>query len=198
MIIRFAPARLRRAGVPWLAAALVLSALPLAGHAQEEAAIVKRASELREAPGDTGRVLAPLPADSAVTRTGERQGPWIRVRTAIGALGWVHLFDIGPVSGSGSGSVAGAFRSVTSLFSKPSTQRSTTSTSTIGIRGLDAEDLAKAQPDEQAVAKMEALRQSDGEARQFARRASLSAVRVDPLQAPDRTQPVTSSQGNQP
>ena len=193
MIIRVAPARLWRTGLPWLAALLMLSTLPLASHAQEEAVVVKRASELREAPGNTGRVLAPLPADSAVTRTGERQGPWIKVRTAAGTLGWVHLFDIGPVSGSGSGSVAGAFRSVTSLFSKSSAQRTTTSASTIGIRGLDAEDLAKAQPDVQAVAKMEALRQSDSEARQFARRAALSPVRVEPLQEPVRTQPATSN-----
>src|SRR6476661_10789450 len=126
MRLRFAPARLRGAGAHWLLALLVLCTIATTGHAEEEAAVVKRASELREAPGDTGRVLAPLPADSAVTRTGERQGPWIRVRTATGALGWVHLFDIGPVSGSGSGAVAGAFRSVTSLFSKPATQRSTT------------------------------------------------------------------------
>jgi hypothetical protein len=199
MLNRFdPPGRLRRAGAPWLAALLVLSALPGPGHAEEEAALVKRGSELRETPGEAGRVLAPLPADTAVTRTGERQGPWVRIRTATGTAGWVHLFDIGPATGSGSGSVAGAFRSVTSLFSKPSTQRTTTATSTIGIRGLGAEDLAQAQPDMQAVARMEALRQSDNDARQFARRASLSPVSVEPLPAPARAQPApAANQGDQ-
>lgn len=192
MIIRFAPARLRRAGAPWLAALLVLAAVPLHGHAEEEVASVKQASELREAPG-SGRVLAQLPADSAVTRTGERQGPWIRVRTGDGTLGWLHLFDVGPAGGNGSGTVAGAFRSVTGLFSKPSSQRSTTSTTTIGIRGLDAEDLAKAQPDTQAVAKMETLRQSDADARQFARRAALATVSVEPLPAPTRPAPAAGN-----
>ncbi|MGZ5269296.1 MAG: SH3 domain-containing protein [Ramlibacter sp.] len=185
MIIRFTPTGLRHAGAPWLAALLVLAALPTAGHADDEAVVVKRASELHESPGEAGRVLAPLAADSTVTRTGDRQGPWVRVRTATGTIGWVHLFDIGPASGggSGNGAVAGALRSVTSLFGKPSVQRTSVSTSTIGIRGLGAEDLAQAQPDVQAVARMEALRQSEAEARQFARRAALVPVGVAPLPA---------------
>ena len=176
----------RGAGSAWIAALLVASALPGVAQAEEEAAVVKRGSELRESPGDGGRVLAPLPAETAVTRTGERQGAWVRVRTAAGAAGWVHLFDVGPATGSGSGTVAGAFRSVTSLFSKPTAQRTTASTSTIGIRGLGAEDLAQAQPDVQAVARMEALRQSDNDARQFARRAQLTPVSVEPLPEPSR------------
>jgi hypothetical protein len=176
----------RSAGTAWVAALLVAAALTGPVHAEEEAAVVKRGSELRETPGDTGRVLAPLPADTAVTRTGERQGAWVRVRTAAGAAGWVHLFDVGPASGSGSNAVAGALRSVTGLFSRPAAQRTTASTSTIGIRGLGAEDLAQAQPDPQAVARMEALRQSDNDARQFARRAQLTPVSVEPLPEPSR------------
>lgn len=183
----------RAAGTAWIAAVLAASALPGLALAEEEAAVVKRGSELRETPGDGGRVLAPLPAETPVTRTGERQGAWVRVRTTAGAAGWVHLFDVGPASGSGSGAMAGAFRSVTSLFSKPAAQRTTTSTSTIGIRGLGAEDLAQAQPDVQAVSRMEALRQSDNDARQFARRAQLAAVRVEPLPDPSQLPAATST-----
>lgn len=181
------------AGTAWIAAVLAASALPGLALAEEEAAVVKRGSELRETPGDGGRVLAPLPAETAVTRTGERQGAWVRVRTTAGAAGWVHLFDVGPASGSGSGAMAGAFRSVTSLFSKPAAQRTTTSTSTIGIRGLGAEDLAQAQPDVQAVSRMEALRLSDNDARQFARRAQLAAVSVEPLPEPSQLPAATST-----
>lgn len=188
----------RGAGTAWIAVLVAASAVPGAARADEEAAVVRRGSELRDAPGDNGRVLAPLPADTAVTRTGERQGAWVRVRTAAGATGWVHLFDVGPASGSGSGTMAGAFRSVTGLFSKPATQRTTTATSTIGIRGLGAEDLAQAQPDLQAVTRMEALRQGDNEARQFARRAQLTVVSVEPLPEPSRVPaaPSTSTPGN--
>ena len=168
--------------------ALALAAVPALVHAQEEAAVVKRASELREAPGDTGRVLQPLPAATALTRTGERQGPWVHVRTAAGTAGWVHLFDIGPATGGGTASggnvLSGALRGVQGLFAKPADRPLTTATSTIGIRGLGAEDIANAQPDPAAVARMEALRVSDADARGFAQTAAWQPVPVDPLPAP--------------
>jgi len=156
-----------------------------AAWAQEEPAVVRRATELREQPADGGRSLASLPADTAVTRLAERQGPWVRVRTATGAVGWVHLFDVGApgAPASASSGPSGVLRGVTSLFSKP-TPRTTVSTSTIGIRGLGAEDLAQAQPDEAAVARMEALRVSEQQARQFAREARLAPAAVDPLPDP--------------
>jgi len=159
----------------------------------DEAAMTKRATELREAPGESARSLGALPAQAPVTRLTQRQGPWIQVKTAAGATGWVHLFDVGPATGAGSagasstgGGAAGALRSVTSFFTKPSQQRATTSTSTIGIRGLGAGDLAQAQPDTAAVARMEALRQDETQARRFARTASLAAATVEALPAPAR------------
>jgi hypothetical protein len=184
-----------------LVACVALGAGP--AHAQEEAAVVRRATELREAPGESGRSVAALPADTALTRLGERQGPWVRVKTAAGATGWVHLFDVGPASGAGSAGsssgAAGALRSVTSFFTKPSQQRAATPTSTIGIRGLGAEDLAQAQPDAAALAKMDALRQDEAQARRFARGASLAAARVDPLPAPARAAaPANPTQAGNP
>jgi hypothetical protein len=157
-----------------------------AAWAQEEPAVVRRATELREQPGDAGRSLAPLPVDTAVTRLPERQGPWVRVRTAAGAVGWVHLFDVGAPGASAAssgGGASGLLRGVTGFFSK-STPRSTVSTSTIGIRGLGAEDLAQAQPDMAAVARMESLRVSEQQARQFAREARWTPASVEPLPAP--------------
>jgi hypothetical protein len=183
------------AAAPWVLALALLAAWP--AHAEEEAAVIKRTSELREAPGDTGRAVATLAADSAVTRLGDRQGAWVKVRTGAGAVGWLHMFDIAPASASGSGGAAGALRSVTSLFSKPTAQRTTTATATIGIRGLGAEDIAQAQPDVPAVGRMEALRASDTDARQFARQAPLAAVSVEPLPAPARAAATTSGTGDQ-
>lgn len=168
--------------------AIALALLLLSSAWAQEAALTRRATELREAPGDGSRSLAALPAQAAVTRTGERQGPWVQVRTAAGAAGWVHLFDLGPASagtpGAGGGDiVGGALRGVTSLFGgRPATQAATTA----GIRGLGAEDLAQAQPDAAAVARMERLRQSEADARSFAARAAWTPVAVDPLPAPAR------------
>lgn len=166
-------------------AALVFLLVASAAWAQE-AAVTRRATELRETPSDSGRSLAPLPAQAALTRTEQRQGPWVQVRTAAGATGWVHLFDLGPAtttaasSGDG-GVVGGALRSVGSLFggggSKPA------QTSTTGIRGLGAEDLAQSQPDLNAVKQMEDLRVSDADARSFANRSAWKPAAVEPLPA---------------
>ena len=75
--------------VHWLGSCALLLASALA-HAQPESVLVKRTTELREAPGETSRSVAPLAARTPVTRSGERQGAWIHVRTAEGASGWVH------------------------------------------------------------------------------------------------------------
>ncbi len=179
------PASTRPAG--WLLASLL--ALAPAAWAQE-AAVTKRDTELREAPGDTGRSIAPLAAQTPVTRLPDRSGAWVQVRTAAGAAGWVQIFDLGPASGGASTSApsesgGGLLRGVTGLFSRGGSG-TPSGTSASGIRGLDAADLARAQPDTAAVAQMEALRQSDAEARDFAALALLQPVAVDPLPAPPR------------
>lgn len=170
--------------------ALALMTVLVASAAAQEAAVTRRATELREAPGDQARSLAALPPQSTVTRTNERQGPWVQVRTAAGATGWVHLFDIGPANAApaadGGSSVGGALRGVTSgvagLFGGGRPAQAATSAT--GIRGLGAEDLAQAQPDAGAVAQMERLRQSEADARAFAQSAALRPVAVAPLAAP--------------
>lgn len=184
----------------WRRAMLALAcALTSAGAwAQEEPAVVRRATQLREQPGEASRSIAPLAADTAVTRLPERSGPYVRVRTAAGAVGWVHLFDVGaPGSSNSSGGASGLLRGVTGFFSK-STRPTTVSTSTIGIRGLGAEDLAQAQPDTAAVTRMEALRVSEQQARQFAGEAQLVPASVQPLPAPPRPASSNGPPGSQP
>lgn len=166
-------------------------------QAQTEALLVKRAAELREAPGESARSLAVLAARTPVTRSGGRQGAWIQVRTAEGASGWIHMFDIGSAaSAPPSGAAANALRGLGSFFNKGSAQGGTvTATSTVGIRGLGAEDLARAQPNPAAVTQAEALRQDADGARQFAVSAALSSRVVEPLPAPAQAQPQTSNPG---
>jgi hypothetical protein len=60
----------------------------------------------------------------------------------------------------------------------------TVPTTTVGIRGLSAEDIAQAQPNAEAVAQMEALRQSEAQARAFASGATLVSQTVTPLPSP--------------
>lgn len=155
-------------------------------QAQSESVQIKRAAELREAPGESARSLAALAARTPVTRSGARQGAWIQVRTAEGASGWVHMFDVGAASSAApAGAGTSALRGLTSFFNKGSAQGGTvTATSTVGIRGLGAEDLARAQPNPAAVVQAEALRQDADQARQFATSAALSSRAVDALPAP--------------
>ena len=186
------------------AVALVLVLLPAAWA--QEAAVVRRATELRDAPADSGRSIASLPAQAPVTRTAERQGAWVQVRTASGVTGWVHLFDVGPAAaadaaGGGGNFLGGALRGVTSLFGGGGGSRTTQTATTAGIRGLGAEDLAQSQPDAAAVRQMEGLRASESDARSFAGRSAWRPAPVDPLPAaaPARvdTAPAFSNPGQQ-
>jgi hypothetical protein len=180
MRMRFGGALL---GLAWLVAG---GAVHAQAQAQEETVVVRRATDVREQPGES-RSLASLQAEASVTRLADRQGPWVRVRTGAGVVGWVHLFDLGTAGSAGAsssgGGASGLFRGVTRLFGKPA-PASASNNATIGIRGLGAEDLAQAQPDTAALARMEALRVSEPQARQFAREAGLAAQSVAPLPAP--------------
>ncbi len=171
--------------VHWLGSCALLLGSALA-HAQTESVLIKRAAELREAPGETSRSVTPLAARTPVTRSGARQGAWIQVRTAEGASGWVHMFDVASASSAAPPSAgANALRGLTSFFNKGSAQGgATTATSTVGIRGLGAEDLARSQPNMAAVAQADTLRLDADQARQFASAAALRSRPVDALPEP--------------
>lgn len=169
--------------------ALVLSAalLPVTVQAQSEAVSTKRTTELRDGPSDNARSLSSLPAQTALTRQAERSGPWMQVRTSTGAVGWVHMFDIGNANtaSTGGGMASGFLRGVTGLFNKGGAQQNTTvATSTVGIRGLDSQDLANAQPDINRVNQMEGNRVDASNAQQFAATSGLERREVPALEAP--------------
>ena len=169
-----------------LAAALALALLAAPALAQQDAAILKRATDLREGPAPTSASLGALAADSSVARTGERKGSWVKVRTPQGAAGWVHMFDLGAQAGAApaSGGTTSGLRSLGGLFGGSGS--TTTATSTVGIRGLGAEDIANAQPNPTAVRDAEKLRVSAEQAQRFASASALRTQRVEPLPEPPR------------
>lgn len=174
---------------------LLAAALLVPAAWAQEAAVTRRPVELREAPGDQARSIASLPAQASVTRGNERQGPWVKVGTAAGVTGWVHLFDIGPAAAPAAGSVAGsALRGVTSLFG--GTQQPQRTATTAGIRGLGAEDIAQAEPNAGAVTRMEAQRQSEADVRSFAERSGWQPAAVDALPEPARGFTAPAGSGN--
>lgn len=169
-----------------LAAALACGLLAAPALAQQDAAVIKRATDLRQGPAESSASLGALAADTAVTRTGERKGSWVKVRTAQGTTGWVHMFDVGAQAGAaaaGSAPATSGLRSLGGLFGGGST---TTATATVGIRGLSAEDIANAQPNPAAVQQAEKLRASTDQAQRFASAAALRKQNVEPLPEPPR------------
>lgn len=184
MATHFAPMGLWRRFTA-LAVVLTASAFtnPLAAQ-PADGLIVKRDTQLRSAPADNAPALAAVRGNTPVTRLPERQGVWVQVRVE-NQTGWLHMFDIGsPASAAASGGGSNVLRGVGSLFARPSS--TTVSTTTVGIRGLDANDIANAQPNTAAVAQGETMRVSAGDAQQFAARSALRAQTVDDLPIPQR------------
>lgn len=175
---------IRNLGMGVLLALIVGGAIAQTGT---EILLVKRPADLRDAPGDTARSMAPLAVQAQLTRLTARQGAWIQVRTTSGAVGWVHMFDVTTSSTQATGSnvATGALRGISNFFNRGSAQSATnTATSTIGIRGLGAEDIANAQPDLAALSQVDAMRQNAAQARKFGAEAPLSPRNVEPLPVP--------------
>lgn len=187
----------------WLAFASV-SFLAASSVQAQEASVVKKATALRESAGEAAPSVGNLAANDKVSRTGERKGAWVQVRTAEGTTGWVHMFDLGGAAAAGAAPSSGGntatsgLRSLGGLFGGGTS--TTTATSTVGIRGLGAEDIANAQPNPAAVQEAERLKVSADQARQFAGQATLQTRSIPPLAEPPRpassSSPGGSSSGN--
>jgi hypothetical protein len=170
----------------------------LAAQAQD-ALVTKRQTTLRESPAEGAAAIATLPAQTALTRQPTRQGPWVQVKTATGASGWIHLFDVGNATEQGSvaSAATGALRGLTNLFNRGSAPTlNTTSTATVGIRGLGAEDLANARPNMAELTQAEGMRQDAAQAKRFAVDANLRPQAVAPLPVPPPPAPVNATNTN--
>ncbi len=178
-----------------LTAAALVFALSHPVLAQTDTVTVKRDAQLRESAAESAPSLVALPVQTQLTRLTARQGPWIEVRTAQGQTGWVHMFDIGTAPAAKGGNIAtGALRGLTGLFGRGNTL-APTRTTTVGIRGLGAEEIANAQPNLAAVTLAESLRMDATQAQQFAATANLAVQRVEPLPVPPRSNNSTTPAG---
>ena len=172
-----------------LSAALLCSTALAQSPAQGETVQIKRAAQLREGPNESSRSMMALPLQTSVVRLGDKQGAWIKVSAPDNTQGWVHMFDV--TSSASSSASAGnvgtsALRGITNFFNRGTSQPgNNVATSTLGIRGLGAENRNNAQPNLAAVAQAEALRADAAQARQFAADASLAVRSVDPLPTPE-------------
>lgn len=105
----------------------------------------------------------------------ERRGFWYRVETEGGG-GWVKLSDVKLASSESAGAGLAAM----------ATGRGATGNvvSTSGTRGLSAEDLSGAKPDEAALAQVQSMAISPEEAAKYADEGGLSPRQLEYVSAP--------------
>ena len=151
---------------------LVLATLfPLLGHA--EPATVIRATELKKSPATDAETVAQLPENTALEAL-ERQGGWTRVKAAAGE-GWVKMLAL---RYGAAGAAKKGDSGIAQVFNVARTGSSGTQVTT-GVRGLDEEKLANAQPNPAELAKLDKFAVERSAAAGFAAKGKLAAQQVD-------------------
>lgn len=115
--------------------------------------------------------------EGTLLSVGERRGGWYAVTLTDGRSGFVRLATVRFTEQEESESVFGGFWSWLNSSSSPQYSGTTTA----GIRGLSAEDIQKAEPNEQALARLDDWAVDEREARRFASAVALSSRSVDEL-----------------
>jgi hypothetical protein len=141
--------------------------------ASAEPATVIRTTDLKQAPATDAATVAALPENTAVEVL-ERKSGWTRVKATPGE-GWVRMLALR--FGATTAPKAGA-SGLTQLFNVARTGTSGTQVTT-GVRGLDAEQLATAQPNPAELAKLDKFAADRGDAEKFAAQGKLAPTSVD-------------------
>ena len=160
------------------AATLLAALLSLAATAwAQDQAFTNRSTELKDKGAAEARTLATLPENTAV-KVIARGGGWTQVQ-ANNQSGWVRAFHLRfPAAIEKAGS-QGALGSISSIFGGGTREKQASTTGTLGVRGLDPEQLKNAAPDAAALAKAQSYRSDKPGAERFAREGKLVAVQVD-------------------
>ncbi len=159
-------------------AAIVLFVV-LALPAAAQQVTVERDSELRAEARLDAKVVATL-KQGVTGEVTAKHGAWLSIKTAD-ATGWLFSFNVRfassqPASGFAAGNAFGLGR----LFGP---RQSVNVTSTIGIRGLEEEDLRQARFDAGQMRLLDQYAASRADAESSAQGSGLSAARVDYLDA---------------
>ena len=152
---------------------LLLLALAVPLLAGAEPATLVRATDLKKAPATDAETVATLPENAAVEAL-ERKGGWTRVKAQAGD-GWVRMLAL---RFGAPGEVKHGDSGLTQLFNAARTGTSGTQVTT-GVRGLDAEQLANAQPNPAELAKLQGFAADRAAAELFAAKGKLAATAVE-------------------
>jgi len=133
---------------------------------------VIRATDLKQEPATDAATVAAL-AENTTVEVLERKSGWTRVKAQPGE-GWVRMLAL---RFGGTAPAKPGATGVTQLFNVARTGSSGTQVTT-GVRGLDAEQIANAQPNPAELAKLEKFAADRDTAAGFAAQGKLSATPV--------------------
>jgi hypothetical protein len=150
---------------------VLLLMFPLACLAEPATTI--RQVELKKAPAADADTIGQIAENTALDAL-ERRGGWTKVKTASGE-GWVRMLAL---RFGGPGEAKQGDSGISKLFNVARTGTSGT-TVTTGVRGLDPEMLAKAQPNPEELAKMEQFTVTQEAAAGFAAKGKLKSRQVE-------------------
>jgi hypothetical protein len=145
--------------------------LPLAALA--EPASVIRPTDLKREPATDAATIATLAENTAVDAL-ERKGGWTRIKAPAGE-GWVRMLALR--FGAAAPAKAGS-SGLTQLFNVARTGSSGTQVTT-GVRGLEADQIAAAQPNPAELAKLEGFAADRAAAEKFAAEGKLAPKALD-------------------
>jgi hypothetical protein len=143
-----------------------------------EAGYATRDVELRAEPAGAAKLLGTLQKGARFEITAEK-GAWSRIASAS-VNGWTLSFYVMKGEPAAQVSLGTRLGEVWTL----GTERRAETTATIGVRGLDEEQLKAAQFNAEELQRLEALSQSAAEAEVFARRGKLAPQAVNYLAPP--------------
>jgi hypothetical protein len=161
----------------WLPLVLIAPLL----HADTRPGLTVHETELRGEPSASASSVATLPSGAQLT-VFERKGGWYRVEADTGA-GWLRLASIRFPNTAQQQAEGGAATMMSMMRIGPGADvddgpRSTTT----GVRGLDGASIDNAAPDEEQIAKLEALARTAETGRALAEEGKLAPVDVDFLE----------------
>lgn len=145
---------------------LVMTALvifPVATHASDTAVTV-RSADLKRAPSHSADTIIALSGGEKI-EVGKRKGAWFQASTSDGITGWIRMLAVRYQAARSEGSLLGS-------LSKAARTKTTVAT---GVRGLDKEMLADAEPSHARLQELLDFPYTASEARKFARDGGLRA-----------------------
>lgn len=150
----------------------------IAAVAPAEPVTVERDSVLRSEPRSDAAVAGNL-ARGATGDAVARQGAWVQVKSAA-VTGWLYSFNVrfGAVNPGSSSAGTGTGSALGRVFGP---RQQVNVTATIGIRGLEEEDLKQAHFDEGQMRQLDGYAASREQAAAQAGKSGLSATRVEYL-----------------